>query len=268
MVWQNRVKVGVMVLAAGVAAAATTAGSALAAQAPAVQPAEKALTGTQVLERYLEKTGGREAYLKITSRTSKGKLEVKAAGISAAVTIAQNAEGKIRVTTNITGVGNQEQGFDGTIAWETNPMTGARIVTGDEREQFLAETPLNSELKFADRYASIENVGEETIGDKPAYKVVLKGKSGSEETRWYDKESGLLLKSSQVSKTAQGDIKVESYPSDWRAVDGVLMPFSTRQVAAGAEYVIALDSVVQNAPIPAETFTPPEEVQKLAAKAK
>lgn len=258
-----------LTLLAGSAAAQAAVGDAPASK-PAAQPSAegKLPSGKDVLEKYLEKTGGRETYGKITSRVSTGKLEIKAAGISAAVTIAQGGDGKFRVTTDIKGMGVQEQGFDGTTAWETSPMAGPRILTGEEREDLLGEVPLNSELKFAENFTSIETVGEETVGDKPAYKVLLKTKSGSESTRWYDKTSGLLVKTAQVSKSAQGEIKIESYPGDWRPVDGVLMPFATKQVAAGQEYTLTVEKVEQNQAIAPERFTAPEDVQKLVAKGK
>lgn len=266
MSWSKRLRMGVVVLA--VSGGMGMGIPALGEFTGVASPANALPTGKEVLEKYLEKTGGRAAYEKLTSRVSTGKLEVKAAGISATTVIYQNGDGKVRVTMDIKGMGLQEQGFDGTNVWEVSPMTGARLVTGEEREQFLGEVPLNSELKFAERFASIENVGEETIEGKATYHLVLKPKTGAAQESWYDKETGLLVKTLQVSKSPQGEVKVESYPTDWRTVDGVLVPFATRQVGAGAEYVLSVEKVEHNVTIAPEKLAAPEEVQKLAAKAK
>ena len=85
-------------------------------------------------------------------------------------------------------------------------------------------------------------------------------------TRWYDKDSGLLLKMSMIAKSPMGEIQVESAMSDYRKEGDVVMPHKVVQHVATMEMVMTLDSVQQNAEIPKDKFEVPAEVKALLVK--
>lgn len=225
-------------------------------------------TGEQVLDNYIEVTGGKAAYEKVKSRVITGKMSIPAQGIGGDIQMYQKSPNLSYMTITIPQLGKIERGFNGEVGWEKNPMTGTRVLSGDEKEQMLREATMNQEVNWRNQYTKVENVGTEQINNKPAYKVKMTSKNGNEETRFYDVESGLLVQSQMTVKNVQGEFPIVATPSDWREVEGVKMPFKSTQElkSMGLEQVIAMDKVETNVDIPDSKFELPEDVKGLAKK--
>jgi outer membrane lipoprotein-sorting protein len=226
-------------------------------------------TGEEVLDRYIEATGGKEAYEKVKSRVVSGKMSIPAQGVSGDIQIFQKAPNFTYMTISIPQLGGKiERGFDGEVGWEKNPMTGTRIVEGEEKQQLIRESTINSEINWRDNYTKVENLGTEQVDGKKTYKVKMTSKNGNEETRYYDADSGLLLKSEMTVKNAQGEFPIVATPSDWREVDGIKMPFKSTQslTSVGLEQILQLEKIENNTDIPDDKFELPADVKELAKK--
>ena len=67
-----------------------------------------------------------------------------------------------------------------------------------------------------------------------------------------------------VVKSEMGTISMDSFPSDYRDVDGVLVPFVNKQVVMGVqELVITAETVEWDVEIPEGLFDLPEEIKAL-----
>ena len=128
-------------------------------------------TGEQVLERYIEATGGRAAYEKVTSRVTTGKFSVPAQGLNAEMVSYSKAPNLTYMTIDLTGMGKIERGYYGEIEWEKNPQTGTRIVEGEEKVQFEQQARLNSELAFQGYPATFPMARRMPCGTCPASTV-------------------------------------------------------------------------------------------------
>jgi len=109
--------------------------------------------------------------------------------------------------------------------------------------------------------------GVETIGGEPCYKVVLTPAEGHAETMYFQKKSGLLVKTTMVAVNQMGEIPVESAVSDYKSFDGLRVPTKVTQKAGGQEFTITIQSVRTNVEIPADRFEPPAEIKALLDKA-
>jgi hypothetical protein len=109
-------------------------------------------------------------------------------------------------------------------------------------------------------------VGIEAIDGKDCYRLVLTPKSGNPVTRWYDKESGLLLKTRIKAKTPMGEIEADSVLSDYRKEGEILLPHKLVQHAATLEIATTIESVKYNSEIPKERFALPDEIKALLNK--
>ena len=226
------------------------------------------MTGEQIIDRYIEVTGGKPAYEKVKSRVTSGKFSVPAAGINGTMQSFHKAPNLIYVKIDLAGMGATERGFDGQTAWEKSPQTGTRIVTGDERAEFEREAKLNNELDWKSEYTKVENKGVEEVEGKKCYKVELTDKQGDLQTRFYNVDTGLLEQTSRTVKSPMGELPVLITMSDYRDVDGVKMPFKAVQLikSMGASYEITTDKVETNVDIPANKFELPADVKELAKK--
>lgn len=224
-------------------------------------------SGMDVLEKYLAATGGRAAYEKVKSRVTHATMDAPAMGIKGKVTIMQVAPNTGYVHTEITGVGVVEQGTDGTIVWEKSAMMGPRIVEGQERESLQRSLTINGELQPEKFYKSVETVGVEDVDGRPCYKVEIVTNAGGKETRFYDKETALLVKTNAVASTQMGEIPIVATATDYREVDGIKMPFKATQEMMGRTITVSIEKIEQNVEIPADKLQMPADVKALADKA-
>jgi hypothetical protein len=220
-------------------------------------------TGEGILDRYIEVTGGKAAYGKVRNRVTVAKMEFVGKGITANMTMT-NAEGlKSHSSIDIPNVAKMEQGTDGSIAWERSALKGPRIKSGGEKALAMRAADMNADLNWRKYFTKAEYTGTEPVEGKICHRVSLTPVNGGVETRYYDKDSGLMVRTSQVVNTEMGDIPSELVVTDYRKVDGILMPFQMRQKAAGQELAITLVSVTQNTELPAQIFAIPDDVKAL-----
>jgi outer membrane lipoprotein-sorting protein len=224
----------------------------------------------EVLDKYVEATGGKAAYEKIKNRVAKGTMEVVGAGLKGKLAISQAAPNKMRTEVDFENIGKILEGTDGNVYWEINPITGDRVIEGDEKAEKLLHGTFNSELRWKEIYAKVECTGVEDIDGKPAYKVVLTPKEATikPSTEFYDKATHLQVKSLATTKTPMGDIEVETYPSDYKKVDGLLMAHKVRQKLLTQEMAITMTEVKHNVDLPPDTFKTPDAIKPLLEKKK
>ncbi len=229
-------------------------------RASADEPLPKA---EEVLDKYVEATGGKAAYEKLKNSVAKGTMEVVGAGVKGKVVVYQEPPNKMRTEVELENLGKIIEGTDGKIVWEINPITGDRIVEGDEKAEKLLHSTFNGEIHWKDMYAKAECTGVEDVDGKPAYKIVLTPKEGGGKptTEYYDKASHLQVKSVAMSKTPMGEIEVATYPSDYKKVDGVLISHKATQKLLTQEVTITIGELKHNVDLPADTFKFPESLK-------
>lgn len=233
--------------------------------ARADDPLPKAET---VLDQYVEATGGKAAYEKLKNRVSKGTFEVQGANVKGKIVAYQAPPNKMLTEVDLGGFGKITEGSDGTVVWEINPITGDRVVEGEEKAEKLLHNTFNGELRWKEMYEKAECTGIEDVDGKPAYKVVLTPKSGKPTTEFYDKASHLQVKATTTVTSPMGEIAVEMIPSDYKKVDGVLIAHKVTQKLLVQTIVIAMDEIKHNVDLPADVFKMPEAVKALVEKKK
>ncbi len=223
-------------------------------------------TAEQILDQFVAATGGKANYAKLKNRVLTGTLEVTTVGVKGTIKIYQAAPNKMYTETDLPGVGRIITGTDGKVAWETSPITGARIKEGTEKALALRRANFNNDVEWRQQYKKVEYAGEETVEGHPCYKIVLTTPQGTKRTSYYDQKSRLAVKSSGVEMTQQGEVEVETYVMDYKKVDGVLIPSKMRQKVLQNEIVIQFDKIEHNTELPSDRFDLPDEIKKLAAK--
>ena len=222
--------------------------------------------GETVLAQYVEATGGKAAYEKFKSRTASGTVEIPAQNITGKIQIFQAAPNKIAVVTEIGPAGKSTQATDGKSAWELSPLTGDRLLDGPEKDDFLRKAIFNEELHTKEIYDKVECTGIDDVEGKPAYKVVLTTKAGKSETQYYDKTSHLLVKEIATAKGPTGEFTIESFPSDYKRVDGILFPFTVTEKGLGQQIIVKITEIKHDADIPADMFMRPASLDGTAKK--
>jgi hypothetical protein len=154
-------------------------------------------------------------------------------------------------------VGENKRVTDGKNAWDVSTVGGDRELDGDEKEAFLREADFYKELRWKELYTKVECVGIEDVEGKPAYKIVLTPKAGKPSSEYYDKTSHLLVKGTSIVASPMGEISVDSFPSDYKKVDGILIPFTVSQKVLTQEIVMKMTDIKHNVDLPDDTFKRP-----------
>lgn len=239
----------------------------LAAALAASLHAQEALPkGDTIIDKYIDATGGRDAYTKLKSTVWKGTMDIAAQGISGTMTFYRAEPNLSRMVLDIPGVGKVEEGVTGGVAWANSAMQGPRIKEGEEKAMALLGAAFNAELNWREFYKTAETTGVEDVNGQPCYKVVVTPKEGSPQTRLYDKKTGLLTKMTMTTKTPMGEIPFQTLLADYRDEGGIKMPHKLTQSAMGQEFVITISEVKMNAPIDKAQFDLPAEVKALLDK--
>ena len=219
--------------------------------------------GDAILDKYIEVTGGKAAYARIHNEVSTGTMEFAAMGLKGPL-VSYTAEPNKRVTEmTLPGVGKVLDGTNGEVAWTTSAIQGPRIKEGDERAEALVEAQFNADARWREVFKSAETVGIEAVNGKDCYKLVVTTKAGSPITRWYDKQSNLLLKSSMIAKSPMGDLEAVSTYSDYRKEGDLLLPHKVTANAAGVQLVMTIEKMEYNVDLPKDRFDLPADIKAL-----
>ncbi|HVP00381.1 MAG TPA: hypothetical protein VMT15_20055 [Bryobacteraceae bacterium] len=219
-----------------------------------------------ILDRYVEVTGGKAAYEKRKNALETGTLEYKAQGLKGSVTRYSAEPAEEYSVIEIDGVGKIEAGIDNGIAWEKSAILGPRIKSGAERVQTLREATFNASLHWRELFPKVETAGTETIDGELCYKVVLTPKEGNPETMFFEKKSGLAVKTMTVAATQMGDVPFEATSAEYKTFGGVTIPTKITQKVSGQEFTITIQDVKINQPIPEGRFDPPSDIKALLSK--
>ncbi len=220
--------------------------------------------GADLMDKYVQATGGKEAHEKVKSVVARGTMEVQ--GIKGDLTMYQKAPNLMFMEIKLPGIGTVATGYDGKVAWENNPITGAKIFKGNKMEEMIRDASLNSDVNWRQFYKDAKTVEEVNINGKPAYRVDLTSKGGDVSSRYFDKASGLIVKMKAKLETDMGNVEVESTVSDYKKFNGILMPTKIRQSILGSQVEMTLKSVEQNVNIPQDRFALPKDVKDLLKK--
>lgn len=174
-----------------------------------------------LLARWAAGAGSPEALQKISSRMSKGTVD-QGGGRTMALEVVQQ-QGK-RAVTQTTPRGSMKQGFDGTAGWssragKTTPMDAKQVA------QARVDADLALPLHLKAHYPMLIVMGREVVEGKEAVTVAAKATDESRLILSFDAATGLLVRRLAFLPTPLGRLSSETTWSDFRAVDGVQVPF-------------------------------------------
>jgi hypothetical protein len=220
-----------------------------------------------ILDRSVEVTGGKAAFEKRHNEVMHGSMEFSGRGIKGSMTVYQAEPDKNLAIIEIEGIGKIESGSNGEIAWENSALQGPRIKQGDEKAGSLRDGTFNAALNWRKLYTKADTAGAETVEGHDCYKVVLTPKEGKPSAEFFDKKTGLMIKTTVTRNTPMGEISAEVVADDYRKEGDVLIPHKLINRAAGQEFLIQVESVEVNVNLPKDRFDLPPEIQGLLKKA-
>ena len=231
--------------------------------APAV-----AQTADEIVEKHLAALGGRAALEKVTSQVATGTVSISTQAVSlpGTVEVSRKAPNKSRalMTLDLSSVGATEmmvvdQRCDGTAAWARNSMQGDRDITGNQLQGMLNNSFPSPLLTYKSAGGKVELTGKDKVGDRPVFVLLHTPKAGSALRYFIDAETYHLLRSVTTVDLGEagGQAEQTSEPRDYRAVDGLQIPFSVTMTNPAQTVTVTLSKVELNKPLDDAIFAKP-----------
>jgi hypothetical protein len=220
----------------------------------------------EILDKFVDVTGGKAAYEKVHNEKSAGTFEFVGKGVKGTLTSYRAEPNKMYTRVELENIGAIEHGSDGETAWTLSALQGPHIAEGEERALALREATLREPLLWRKLYKSVETAGVENVDGAACYKVVLTPNEGKPETQYYDKKSNLLVKMTMTVVSQMGEIPTEMVVSDYKVQDGLLSPRKIRNKMLGQEFETTVGQIEYNVDMPKDRFDLPNEIKALAKK--
>jgi outer membrane lipoprotein-sorting protein len=234
--------------------------------APQVAPAPNLpkLTAAQIAQKNVAARGGLDKWRAVQSIKMTGRMEVGGkANNQAPFTLQMKRPNKQRLSMEFGGQ-TAVQVFDGEKGWKLRPF-----LNRPDPEPFSAEELGKTAdgpgidgylVDYAAKGSKIELEGTETVGDKATYRLKLTNKQGHSSHIWIDGTTFLEAKVEGHPRRFDGRMSpVETYLSDYRSVEGLMIPYvsETRVEGAAKSHKMMVENVAVNLNLDDTLFTKP-----------
>lgn len=212
-------------------------------------------TGAQILDKYLAAIGGADALKKIRSRVQKGTLT--AMGNNYPIEVYSEAPDKRISISHPTG-GDSVMAYNGQVGW-MSLRGGIHRMTGADAEAARMDAELYFPLRVREMYAKFEVRPGEEVAGHPTIRVTAQGQGKAPLELYFDPESGLLVRLVRYAETPLGRNPTQIDYADYRALDGVKIPYRWAVGRPNGVFTIQIEQTQQNVPIDEKLFVAPPE---------
>ena len=200
--------------------------------------------------------------LALTSTHATGTVSLPAAGLTGKLEAFHAKPNKFLQRMTLPGIGDIEEGFDGTVGWSISPLTGPTLLDGRQLEQRKFDADFFEDLKSNERYESMTTVEKTTFDGRSVYKVQLVRKGGGEDIEFYDATTGLKAGAITTRDSPMGPMQGTTSWSDYKKFGGLLQPVTTKVSVMSTEMVMAITSV-EYGKVDPSMFAVPAQIKAL-----
>lgn len=216
----------------------------------------------QILDKYIQALGGADALSKLTSYTAKGTshlfgevqedpAEISAKAPNLLVTVVHQREGDVART------------YNGQEAWVMLPLTviGKYSLNGTMLEGAKLDAQMAFPGGLKQFFSSWRVTYPSVVNGKPVYVVQGSG-NGLIATFYFDKQTGLLNRMVRYAGTAMGRVPTQIDYSDYRPVNGVMMPYKWTYGWISGQEIYSLSEIQPNVAVDNAKFGQPVQRTK------
>jgi len=222
-------------------------------------------TADEVIENYINATGGLDVITAVQSYEIKGNMKMGSMDIPFTIYLKRPMKALLEVIYQ--GM-TMKQAYDGTIAWTINPFAGSedpeKMDEGQtKRMQSMADMD-GALVNYNEKGSTVELIGKEDFEGTEVYNIKLIDKDGDQINYYIDAESYMILKEASKTKIEEKEVKAETLFSDYRDINGIMLPFAM-EVESDANPMgtqnIVMDEMKQNVEIDDNIFVMPEKTE-------
>ena len=211
------------------------------------------LTAKEVFKKYITAIGGRENIAALN--TLQMKMSASVMGQSLEMEAIKMAPNKSILEVKMGGNVMQKQVFNGEEGLSSG-MQGQQKVEGKEAEDMAINSVMVEEIAYLDGEIESSLSSVEVIDGNDAYSIEVTMPSGKTSTRYYDVESGLLVRTTEVVPGSQGEMDLSTDFGDYKAFGGVKFPTNIKQpMSAQMKMDITVSEIVVNSELDESIFS-------------
>lgn len=215
----------------------------------------------QLLEKYVQASGGAAAVDKVTSRVMKGTIDF--GGRSLPIDIYSKDPEK-RISFTHMNEGDSVTAFNGQEGWLGTPGHPLREMHGSDLDAASLDADLHLPTHLEHMFSKLRVRGIEKVGDKDAYEVVGQRDGNTPLRLYFDEQSGLLVRMVRYGDTALGWNPTQIDYADYRDVEGMKVPYRWTLARPNGLFTIQVTELKQNVPVDDAKFVKPASPQEPA----
>lgn len=209
----------------------------------------------EVLDKYVAALGGADAIQKFSSRVEKGLIVTS--GNDSPIELYLKAPNK-RISVTHFGKGESFTAFDGKIGWLGSTGRPPREMSAAEAEAAGMDAEFYLPLRLAQIFEKLSPGHPDTVNGVEC-DTLVGTRPGKPPVRFYfEKHSGLLLRQVRYGETPLGRNPTQVDYADYRAVDGVKVPFRWTLSRTNGRFTIQITEVKNNVPVEDDRFMKPD----------
>jgi outer membrane lipoprotein-sorting protein len=215
-------------------------------------------TAVEILDKYLAAIGGEQRAAMLTSFVARGTYSgYGPEGQPRPVEIYAKAPNQKAVIVRDPGAGDNVTIFNGMAGWISAPFRPIDVLElhGAELESARAEAELLFPARVKQALTGMRT-SNDFINDRTV--LVVQGFKGAAiVTMYFDEETGLLTRLVRSTPSPVGRLPVRTDYSDYRDVDGLMMPFQFRVTWLDGRSNFEISEIQQNITINDSRFARP-----------
>jgi hypothetical protein len=232
-------------------------------QQPAASPTPATLpTGRELAAKHVKAAGGEAAFKAVKSIHAKGTFEMVAQGMSGPLDIMGARPDKMLLRVDLPSVGHVESGFDGKNGWNIDPAAGPLLLKGRALTEISEDAWFDAALHSPDRVKEMTTIAKTEWDNRPAYQVKVVFASGTEQTEYFDAETGFEIGFESERDTPMGVLPMKTILRAYQKFGGLMQPTVEVQSTMGISQMFKITSYEYNT-VPADAFDPPPQIKAL-----
>ncbi len=208
----------------------------------------------QLLDKYIQASGGAGAIDKVTSRVMKGTIDF--AGKSLPIDIYCKAP-DARISFTHMQEGDSVTAFNGHEGWLSMTGRPLREMHGSDLDGASIDADLHLATHLKQMFTEMRVRGTEKIGDQETYQLIGRREGRPPIRLYFDQQSGLLVRLIRYGDTALGWLPTQIDYADYRDKDGVKTPYRWTLARPSGRFTIQVNELQQNVPVDDAKFAKP-----------
>lgn len=211
-----------------------------------------------IFDKYLSAVGGADAVLKVKTRVQKGTIDVFGQKVPIVV-YSEGPDKRVSITQQPTGP--SVTAYNGTTGWLSMP-NGFHLMRPAEQQAASLDAQLYFPVRVKELYGKYRVRAGEEIGGRPTLVVAADSTDRPSVRLYFDAETGLLLRQIRYAETPLGRNPTQIDYADYRAIEGVKIPYRWTLGRPTGSFTIQIDQVEQNVAIDPAIFMIPKQEEK------